>query len=153
MDEFPDNTRGIERALGAALDLIDGTFVREVEPGEMVVLEEGREPVSIRYAKANPALCVFELIYFARPDSYMEGRNLYEARRRMGMIFQEYALVERLSVMENVLSGRLGYVGLIATLRWNYPPEDIAGAVLFLASDLAAYITGQVLVVDGGMVI
>ena len=34
--------------------------------------------------RPNPALCVFELIYFARPDSYMEGRNLYEARRRMG---------------------------------------------------------------------
>ncbi|HLQ48262.1 MAG TPA: phosphoribosyltransferase family protein, partial [Candidatus Dormibacteraeota bacterium] len=37
------------------------------------------------YATATPALCVFELIYFARPDSYMEGRNLYEVRRRMGM--------------------------------------------------------------------
>ena len=41
--------------------------------------------VSVRYAEATPALCVFELIYFARPDSYMEGRNLYEARRHMGM--------------------------------------------------------------------
>ena len=40
--------------------------------------------VSVRFAEATPALCVFELIYFARPDSYMEGRNLYEARRRMG---------------------------------------------------------------------
>ena len=38
----------------------------------------------MRYAAATPALCVFELIYFARPDSYMEGRNLYEVRRRMG---------------------------------------------------------------------
>src|SRR4029077_116820 len=38
------------------------------------------------------------------------GRELRRARRRMGMIFQEYALVERLTVMENVLSGRLGYV-------------------------------------------
>ena len=41
--------------------------------------------MSVRYAAATPALCVFELIYFARPDSYMEGRNLYEARRQMGM--------------------------------------------------------------------
>ena len=41
-------------------------------------------PRSVRFAEATPALCVFELIYFARPDSYMEGRNLYEARRRMG---------------------------------------------------------------------
>ena len=69
----------------AGLDILGAEFVRDVEPGEIVVLEAGREPRSIRFAPARPALCVFELIYFARPDSYMEGRNLYEARRRMGM--------------------------------------------------------------------
>ena len=69
----------------AALDVVGAEVVRDVEPGEIVVLEPGREPRSIRFADPNPALCVFELIYFARPDSYMEGRNLYEARRRMGM--------------------------------------------------------------------
>src|SRR4029078_1139499 len=57
---------------------------RDVEPGEIWILEPGRPPRSSRYAPASPALCVFELIYFARPDSYMEGRNLYEVRRRMG---------------------------------------------------------------------
>jgi amidophosphoribosyltransferase len=66
------------------LDIIGAEYVRDVEPGEMVILEPGREPRSVRYAAASPALCVFELIYFARPDSYMEGRNLYEVRRRMG---------------------------------------------------------------------
>jgi amidophosphoribosyltransferase len=66
------------------LDIVGAEFVRDVEPGEMVILEPGREPRSVRFAPANPALCVFELIYFARPDSYMEGRNLYEVRRRMG---------------------------------------------------------------------
>jgi amidophosphoribosyltransferase len=69
----------------AGLDIVGAEYVRDVEPGEIVVLEEGREPRSIRFAEATPALCVFELIYFARPDSYMEGRNLYEVRRRMGM--------------------------------------------------------------------
>jgi len=68
----------------ASLDIVGAEFVRDVEPGEIVVLEPGRPPRSIRYAPATPSLCVFELIYFARPDSYMEGRNLYEARRRMG---------------------------------------------------------------------
>jgi amidophosphoribosyltransferase len=67
------------------LDIVGAEYVRDVEPGEMVILEPGREPRSVRYATADPALCVFELIYFARPDSYMEGRNLYEVRRRMGM--------------------------------------------------------------------
>jgi amidophosphoribosyltransferase len=66
------------------LDIIGAEYVRDVEPGEMVILESGREPRSVRFAPANPALCVFEMIYFARPDSYMEGRNLYEVRRRMG---------------------------------------------------------------------
>ena len=69
----------------AGLDIVGAEYVREVEPGELVILEPGREPVSRRFAPAHPALCVFELIYFARPDSYLEGRNLYEARRQMGM--------------------------------------------------------------------
>jgi amidophosphoribosyltransferase len=83
---WDDDTAGwILASETAALDIVGAEYVRDVEPGEIVVLEPGLEPVSVRYAKATPALCVFELIYFARPDSYMEGRNLYEARRRMGM--------------------------------------------------------------------
>ena len=58
----------------------------------------------------------------------LSRRKLRLARRRMGMIFQEYNLVERLTVMENVLSGRLGYVGFWRTYRRRYPPEDVAGA-------------------------
>lgn len=69
----------------AALDIVGAEYVRDVLPGEMVILEPGQAPRSVRFAEATPALCVFELIYFARPDSYMEGRNLYEARRLMGM--------------------------------------------------------------------
>ena len=68
----------------ASLDIVGARFVRDVEPGEIVILEPGAPPRSVRFAEANPKLCVFELIYFARPDSYMEGRNLYEVRRRMG---------------------------------------------------------------------
>jgi len=81
-----DDTAGwILASETAALDTVGAEYVREVEPGEIVVLEPGKEPWSVRYAEASPALCVFELIYFARPDSYLEGRNLYEARRHMGM--------------------------------------------------------------------
>jgi amidophosphoribosyltransferase len=69
----------------AGLDIVGAEYVRDVGPGELVILEQGRDPRYVRFAPATPALCVFELIYFARPDSYMEGRNLYEARRRMGM--------------------------------------------------------------------
>ncbi len=57
---------------------------------------------------------------------------LRRARRRMGMIFQEYALVERLSVMENVLSGRLGYVGFWRSYFRKYPQSDIDEAFRLL---------------------
>jgi amidophosphoribosyltransferase len=70
----------------AALDTLGAEFVRDVEPGEMVILGEpgGAGPRSVRFAQGREQLCVFEMIYFARPDSYMLGRNLYEARRKMG---------------------------------------------------------------------
>ncbi|MEM1346786.1 MAG: phosphonate ABC transporter ATP-binding protein, partial [Pseudomonadota bacterium] len=57
---------------------------------------------------------------------------LRRARRRIGMIFQEYALVERLTVMENVLSGRLGYVSFWRSLARRFPGEDIANAFRLL---------------------
>jgi phosphonate transport system ATP-binding protein len=55
----------------------------------------------------------------------LTGAELRRARRRMAMIFQEFNLVERLTVMENVLSGRLGYVGLWQAWRRRFPPEDV----------------------------
>ncbi|MFU8899715.1 MAG: phosphonate ABC transporter ATP-binding protein [Roseinatronobacter sp.] len=58
--------------------------------------------------------------------------ELRRARRRIGMIFQEYALVERLTVMENVLSGRLGYVGFWRSFMRRYPDTDIANAFRLL---------------------
>ena len=61
------------------------------------------------------------------------GAELRRARRRMGMIFQEYALVERLTVMENVLSGRLGYVGFWRSWLRKFPQADVDAAFRLLA--------------------
>src|SRR5262250_3570499 len=61
------------------------------------------------------------------------GAELRRARRRMGMIFQEYALVERLTVMENVLSGRLGYVGFWQSWLRKFPQADVDEGFRLLA--------------------
>jgi len=62
----------------------------------------------------------------------LSRRHLRRARRRMGMIFQEYALVERLTVMENVLSGRLGYVGFWQSWFRKFPADDVREAFRLL---------------------
>ena len=62
----------------------------------------------------------------------LSASSLRLARRRMGMIFQEYALVERLTVMENVLSGRLGYVGFWRSFLRRYPQSDVDEAYRLL---------------------
>ncbi len=59
-------------------------------------------------------------------------RELRKARRNMGMIFQEFNLVERMSVMDNVLSGRLGYIGNVRSLFRLYPKSDIQKALELL---------------------
>ncbi len=68
-----------------ALDIIGATFVRDIEPGEMVVID-GTTMQSLRpFAKAETKFCVFEYIYFARPDSTVEGRSVYEMRKNIGI--------------------------------------------------------------------
>ncbi len=67
-----------------ALDIIGADFVRDVEPGEMVVItKDGID--SLRPFIAKPRrFCIFEYVYFARPDSRVEGKNVYEVRKRIG---------------------------------------------------------------------
>ena len=68
-----------------ALDHIGAQFLREVDPGEVVLIDEaGVNSFKVRKARRR-ALCIFEFIYFARPDSVISGRRLYPARQAMGM--------------------------------------------------------------------
>ncbi|MEB2311094.1 MAG: amidophosphoribosyltransferase [Sorangiineae bacterium] len=68
----------------SSFDLIDADFVREIEPGEMVVFDR-RGLRSLRpFAKAQRHLCIFEYVYFARPDSVIDGVSVYEARKALG---------------------------------------------------------------------
>ena len=72
------------------LDILGAKFVREIKPGEIVVIDKSGIKSKI-WAKPDPALCIFEFIYFARPDSVINGRNLYHARVDMGrLLAKEY---------------------------------------------------------------
>lgn len=67
-----------------AFDLLGATFIRDVRPGEMLIFEEGCKPTSEQVFEPDYHPCAFEYIYFARPDSIIDGTNVYESRLVMG---------------------------------------------------------------------
>jgi amidophosphoribosyltransferase len=67
----------------AALDIVGASFVREIEPGELIAIDENGLRSS-RFAEVKRAGCVFEYVYLARPDTTINGKNVYEARVAMG---------------------------------------------------------------------
>lgn len=67
-----------------ALDIIGAEYVREIKPGEMVTLTKKGVISQFPFAKKPSKFCIFEYIYFARPDSFMENRSVYEMRKRIG---------------------------------------------------------------------
>jgi len=68
----------------AALDIIGADFVREIEPGEMVVIDPDGVHYEYPFVATQERLCLFEFVYFARPDSTLYGQNIPAARRRTG---------------------------------------------------------------------
>jgi amidophosphoribosyltransferase len=74
-----------------SLDLIGADFVREIEPGEIVIIDENGMESRKPFTGARPSSCIFEFIYFARPDSRIFGDNVLEVRKRLGMkLAREY---------------------------------------------------------------
>ncbi|HEU0265436.1 MAG TPA: amidophosphoribosyltransferase [Geobacterales bacterium] len=67
-----------------ALDLIEATFIRELEPGEMVVIDPNGLTSHFPFKKVPPTPCIFEFVYFARPDSIIFGKNVYMVRKEFG---------------------------------------------------------------------
>jgi len=67
-----------------ALDLIEAKLVREIEPGEVVVIDKDGVNSFFPFKKVKPTPCIFEYIYFARPDSYIFGKNVYMVRKELG---------------------------------------------------------------------
>ena len=67
-----------------ALDIIGADLVRDIEPGEMVLVRDGEVTSSKPFERRAERFCVFEYIYFARPDSLSQGKSVYEARKAIG---------------------------------------------------------------------
>jgi amidophosphoribosyltransferase len=95
-----------------ALDIIGADFVRDVEPGEIVIIGAGGVRSVKPFAITEKRLCVFEYIYFARPDSVVEGRSVYEARKRIGRELARESPVEAdivVPVPDSGVPAALGY--------------------------------------------
>lgn len=67
-----------------ALDLIDAEYIRDIEPGEILVIDRNGLASHKPFAEIKPTPCIFELVYFSRPDSSVFGRNVYEVRKGFG---------------------------------------------------------------------
>jgi amidophosphoribosyltransferase len=95
-----------------ALDIVGAEFVRDVEPGEIVVIN-GRGVHSIRpFGPSRARFCVFEYVYFARPDSVMEGTPVYDARKRIGAELARESHVEAdivVPVPDSGMPSAMGY--------------------------------------------
>jgi amidophosphoribosyltransferase len=94
-----------------ALDLIDAEYVREVEPGEMVVIDKDGLRSMRPFAEAAPAQCIFEHVYFARPDSRVFGRDVHQTRLALGRQLAREAPADADVVVPVPDSGTVAAVG------------------------------------------
>jgi amidophosphoribosyltransferase len=95
-----------------AFDLVGATHVRDVKPGELVIFEYGKSMRSIQVYEPTPRHCIFEYVYFARPDSNVFGKNVYQMRKNMGVELAKIKPVEAdmiIPVPDGGISAALGY--------------------------------------------
>ena len=96
-----------------ALDVVGAEFVREVEPGEIIeVRADGRMTSHRPFGKVSPRPCIFEHVYFSRPDSVMGGHSVYEVRKRIGIELAKEAPVEAdlvIPVPDSGVPAAIGY--------------------------------------------
>jgi amidophosphoribosyltransferase len=88
----------------AALDIVGAHYTRDIAPGEMVVIDANGVH-SKQFAEPEPKLCLFEFVYFARPDTYLYGHSVHAARQRMGEELARQAPVDADMVMPVPESG------------------------------------------------
>jgi amidophosphoribosyltransferase len=95
-----------------ALDIIGADYIRDVEPGEIVIVK-GSTIESIKpFHQHNPRFCIFEFIYFSRPDSVLEGKNVYNIRKQIGIELAKESSIEGdivVPVPDSGVASALGY--------------------------------------------
>ncbi len=104
------NSGWVVASESAALDIVGASFVREVEPGELIVIDENGLR-SMIFAKPKRAGCVFEYVYLARPDTSINGKNVYDARVDMGKALAREFPVEADLVIPTPDSGTPAAIG------------------------------------------
>ncbi len=95
-----------------ALDIVGAEFIRDVAPGELVVIDANGIRSEQPFRKVKNRFCIFEYVYFSRPDSVVEGNNVYEARRRIGAELAREAPVDAdvvIPVPDSGVPAALGY--------------------------------------------
>lgn len=95
-----------------AFDLVGAEYIRDINAGEMVIFEEGKEIESVQLFSAPIKQCIFEHVYFARPDSYLFEKNVYEKRKQMGRELAKERPVEAdmvVPVPDSGVAAALGY--------------------------------------------
>lgn len=95
-----------------AFDLIEATYIRDIAPGEMVVINSSGITSSFPFKPAEPSHCIFEFIYFARPDSMVFGQNVYTIRKAFGKQLARETGVEAdvvIAVPDSGVPAALGY--------------------------------------------
>jgi len=95
-----------------ALDIVGATYVRDIEPGEIVIITKDGIRSLKPFQKVKKRFCIFEYVYFSRPDSFSEGRNVYETRQRIGAQLAREAPVKAdvvVPVPDSGIPGALGY--------------------------------------------
>ncbi len=95
-----------------ALDLIEATYIRDVEPGEIIIMDNKGLTSYKPFRKQDPRHCIFELIYFARPDSYIFGKSVHAVRKNFGRILARENPVEAdivIPVPDSGVPAAIGY--------------------------------------------
>ncbi len=95
-----------------AFDALNAEFIRDIEPGEMVVIDEDGVKSIMFNENENKKLCIFEYVYFARKDSHVDGISVYDARAAAGKILAKTAPVEAdlvAGVPDSAVPAAIGY--------------------------------------------